>query len=53
MGRSARLAHKRGYYAYQMSLKGKTVQEIRDGVMRKEFQSIDLNSIGSRGVYGV
>jgi Protein of unknown function with PCYCGC motif len=35
-----------GLYAYQMSLKGKTVKEIRDGVMRKEFQSIDLNSIG-------
>jgi hypothetical protein len=37
---------KEGYYAYQMSLKGKTVKEIRDGVMRKEFESIDLNSIG-------
>ena len=35
-----------GLYAYQMSLKGKTVKEIREGVMRKEFQSIDLNSIG-------
>jgi len=35
-----------GYYAYQMSLKGKTVKEIRDGVMRKDFESIDLNSIG-------
>ena len=32
-----------GLYAYQMSLKGKTVKQIRDGVMRKEFQSIDLN----------
>jgi hypothetical protein len=37
---------KEGYYAYQMSLKGKTVKEIRDGVMRKDFESIDLNSIG-------
>jgi hypothetical protein len=37
---------KEGYYAYQMSLKGKTVKQIRDGVMRKEFESIDLNSIG-------
>ena len=35
-----------GLYAYRMSLKGKTVKQIRDGVMRKEFQSIDLNSIG-------
>ena len=37
---------KEGYYAYQMSLKGKTVKEIRDGVMGKDFESIDLNSIG-------
>jgi hypothetical protein len=29
-----------------MSLKGKTVKEIRDGVMGKDFESIDLNSIG-------
>jgi Protein of unknown function with PCYCGC motif len=35
-----------GFYAYQMSLKGKSIKEIRDGVMHKEFQSIDLNSIG-------
>jgi hypothetical protein len=35
-----------GFYAYQMSLKGKTVKQIRDGVMRKEFASIDLNAIG-------
>jgi hypothetical protein len=37
---------KEGYYAYKMSLKGKTVKQIRDGVMAKEFESIDLNSIG-------
>ena len=35
-----------GYYAYKMSLRGKTVQQIREGVMHKEFESIDLNSIG-------
>jgi hypothetical protein len=35
-----------GYYAYQMSLKGKTVKQIRDGIMHKDFESIDLNSIG-------
>jgi Protein of unknown function with PCYCGC motif len=35
-----------GYYAYKMSLKGKTVKEIRDGVMRREFQTVDLNAIG-------
>jgi hypothetical protein len=38
---------KEGYYAYQMTLKGKTVQQIREGVMHKEFESIDLSSIGS------
>ena len=32
-------------------MKGKTVKQIRDGVMRKEFQSIDLNSIGMYGGY--
>ena len=37
---------KEGYYAYQMSLKGKSVEEIRAGVMRKDFASIDLNAIG-------
>jgi hypothetical protein len=37
---------KEGYYAYTMSLKGKTVKEIREGVMRQDFQSIDLNAIG-------
>jgi hypothetical protein len=36
---------KEGYYAYQMSLKGKTVKQIRDGIMHKEFESIDLNAI--------
>jgi hypothetical protein len=29
-----------------MSLKGKTVREIREGVMRKDFESIDLGAIG-------
>ena len=37
---------KEGYYAYQMTLKGKSVKEIREGVMRKDFESIDLNAIG-------
>jgi hypothetical protein len=37
---------KEGYYAYQMSLKGKTAREIREGVMRGDFESIDLNAIG-------
>ena len=37
---------KEGIYAYQMSLKGKTAQQIREGVMHMEFESIDLNAIG-------
>jgi hypothetical protein len=37
---------KEGLYAYQMTLKGKSVKEIRDGVMRGDFQSIDLNAVG-------
>ena len=40
---------KEGYYAYKMSLKGKSVQEIREGVMHKEFANIDLNAIGVGG----
>src|SRR6202044_2363478 len=35
-----------GAYAYKITKLGRTVKEIREGVMRKEFQSIDLNSIG-------
>ena|SRR5271156_3860530 len=37
---------KEGYYAYQMSLKGKSVKEIREGVMRGDFESINLEAIG-------
>ncbi len=37
---------KEGLYAYQMTLKGKSVKEIRDGVMRGDFQTIDLNAVG-------
>jgi hypothetical protein len=37
---------KEGHYAYEMSLKGKSVKEIREGVMRMDFESIDLNAIG-------
>ncbi len=36
---------KEGYYAYMMSKKGKTVKEIRDGIMHKEYESIDLETI--------
>jgi hypothetical protein len=34
-----------GYYAYTMTLQGKTVQEIREGIMRGDYEKIDLNSI--------
>jgi Protein of unknown function with PCYCGC motif len=37
---------KEGYYAYQMTLKGKSVKEIRQGVMRKDYESVNLNAIG-------
>jgi hypothetical protein len=37
---------KEGYYAYKMTMQGKTVQQIREGIMHKDFESIDLNSIG-------
>ena len=37
---------KEGYYAYKMSMQGKSVEQIRNGVMHKDFEKIDLNSIG-------
>jgi hypothetical protein len=37
---------KEGYYAYKMSLQGKTAKQIRAGVMHRDFESIDLNAIG-------
>jgi len=38
---------KEGVYAYQMTMQGKTVKQIRDGIMNKEYMSIDLSSITS------
>ncbi len=34
-----------GYYAYKMTIAGKSVQQIRDGIMHQEYEKIDLNSI--------
>jgi hypothetical protein len=36
-----------GVYAYRMTMQGKTVKQIRDGIANKEYMSIDLNSIQS------
>ena len=38
---------KEGYYAYTMTRQGKTVQQIREGIMHGEYQSIDLDSLGT------
>jgi Protein of unknown function with PCYCGC motif len=38
---------KEGYYAYKMTMEGKTAKEIRDGIMHQDYLKIDLNSIGS------
>jgi hypothetical protein len=35
-----------GAYAYKMTRLGKTPKEIRAGIERKEFQSIDLDALG-------
>jgi hypothetical protein len=35
-----------GAYAYRMTKLGKTPKEIRAGIERKEFQSIDLDALG-------
>jgi hypothetical protein len=34
-----------GYYAYKMTLAGKSVAQIRAGILHQEFEKIDLNSI--------
>lgn len=33
------------FYAYQMTKKGKTAKQIREGVMRGEYKSIDLSTL--------
>lgn len=33
------------FYAYQMTKKGKTAKQIREGVMKGEYKSIDLNTL--------
>jgi hypothetical protein len=33
-------------YAYRMTKRGKTPEEIRAGIERKEYESIDLDSLG-------
>lgn len=33
------------FYAYQMTKKGKTAKQIREGIMKGEYKTIDLNSM--------
>ena len=33
------------FYAYEMTKKGKTAKQIREGVMRGDYKSIDLNAM--------
>ena len=33
------------FYAYQMTKKGKTAKQIREGIMKGEYKTIDLNSL--------
>lgn len=33
------------FYAYQMTKKGKTVKEIREGIMRGDYKTIDLRAM--------
>ena len=35
------------FYAYQMTKKGATPKQIRAGIMRGDYQSIDLQKVGS------
>jgi hypothetical protein len=36
---------KEGYYAYLMTKQGKSVKQIREGILHKEYESIDLGAI--------
>ena len=36
---------KEGYYAYMMTKQGKSVKQIREGILHKEYESIDLMTI--------
>lgn len=38
---------KEAFYAYQMSKKGKTAAQIRQGIIRGEWQSVDLDTVAS------
>lgn len=33
------------FYAYQMTQKGKSIKEIREGIMRGDFKTIDLKTL--------
>jgi hypothetical protein len=33
-------------YAYKMTKQGKSVRDIRDGIEKRDFESIDLNELG-------
>ena len=36
---------KEGYYAYLMTKEGKSVEQIRAGILNHEYESIDLNNL--------
>jgi len=36
---------KEAFYAYKETKKGKTVKQIRNGIMRGEFDKIDLQTV--------
>jgi hypothetical protein len=38
---------KEAVYAWRMTMQGKTVEQIRDGIEKREFETIDLNEIKS------
>jgi hypothetical protein len=35
---------KEAYYAYLMTKQGKTVKQIREGILHKDYESLDLNT---------
>jgi hypothetical protein len=46
-GAECSLCAKEAVYAYRMTMKGKTVAQIRAGIEKREFETIDLDAIKS------
>ena len=44
-GAECSMCAKEAVYAWRMTMQGKTVEQIRDGIERREFETIDLDKV--------